>query len=71
MFKPKITVSKDLMDKCRQAAELMGCATVEEFIVSTLEKETDTVLSAPDTGTSTEDETEAIKRKLQGLGYID
>ena len=71
MFEPKVKLSKDLMDKCKQAADLLGCSSVDEFVTSILEKETDIILAQVDSDKSIDEQADEIKRKLQGLGYID
>ncbi|MDX9702011.1 MAG: hypothetical protein RBU23_03095 [Candidatus Auribacterota bacterium] len=71
MFKPKVKLNKELMDKCTKAAKLMGCCSVDEFIAGILERETETILAKETTSEIPEDRTADIKRKLQGLGYMD
>jgi len=59
----KIKVENHLYDKLKSVAETAGYASVDEFIVHTLEKEIEKFAD-------TEDE-EAIKNRLKGLGYIE
>lgn len=58
----KIKLEKDLLDRCKQIAEVAGYASHEEFIVHIIEKE----LAQFEEAGSDDDITE----KLRGLGYI-
>jgi len=58
----KLKLDKDLLEKAAAFAESQGYSSVEEFITHLIERELDKSESG-------EDE-EAIKEKLQGLGYI-
>jgi len=69
MFSPKLKVTKELLDKCKLAAEKLGCSSVDEFITAILEKEADKIISQSDQESA--EDMDAIKNKLQGLGYID
>ncbi len=63
MFKPKITLEKELYDRLTKTAEVAGYSSTEEFILHILET------AAPvDTGDESE---EAVRKRLQGLGYIE
>ncbi len=63
MFDPKIKIDKGLYDRLGQVAQAAGYATTDEFILHLLEK------AVADVG-DVEGE-EEIKKRLQGLGYID
>ena len=63
MFGPKIKVEKNLYEKVKAQAEVAGYSSVEEFVTHLLEKEVAKQSEA-------EDE-EALKKRLQGLGYIE
>jgi metal-responsive CopG/Arc/MetJ family transcriptional regulator len=63
MFGSKIKLDKDLLKKIRMYAKIAGYSSVEEFITHALEKEI-AILEEADS----EDE---IRKKLQGLGYIN
>lgn len=71
MFDPKIKLSKNLYDKLKVAAEIMGCASVDEFVAKILETEADRILSQTAKGEVTAEDVEDIAKKLQGLGYLD
>ncbi|HXX20137.1 MAG TPA: hypothetical protein VEJ46_12105 [Candidatus Acidoferrum sp.] len=68
MFKNHVKIDDELYTKAKQCAELAGYSSVEEFIQHILEKEIRQILG----GDSIEDATpEEIKKRLQGLGYIE
>ncbi len=58
----KIKLDQDIIERCKQVAEVAGYASHEEFIVHIIEKE----LANFEDASSDEDITE----KLRGLGYI-
>ncbi|MFO8073919.1 MAG: hypothetical protein R6V85_18815 [Polyangia bacterium] len=58
----KVKIPNDLYQNAAKLAELAGYASVDEFIVHIIEKETEKIGSS-------EDE-EEIKKRLKGLGYI-
>ncbi len=58
----KVKLPKDLYSKAAKLAEIAGYASVDEFIVHMIEKETEKL-----EGSGNEEE---IKKRLQGLGYI-
>jgi metal-responsive CopG/Arc/MetJ family transcriptional regulator len=63
MFGPKIKVDKDLYERVKQCAEAAGYSSVDEFIRHTLEKAVAAIEEA--------DSEEEVKKRLQGLGYLD
>jgi len=67
MFGHKIKLNNELFTKCKDAAEKIGCSSVEEFIINIIERETEKILNQTDN----QQDLDAIKNKLQGLGYID
>jgi len=58
----KVKLDADIIERCKQVAEVAGYASHEEFIVHIIEKE----LANFEDASSDEDITE----KLRGLGYI-
>lgn len=58
----KIKIDNDLLKKIKRVAKIAGYSSEEEFIVHTLEKQLALLEEA--------DSEEAVKKKLQGLGYI-
>ncbi len=63
MFGHRVKIPDDLHERLRQAAEVAGYASVEEFVLHVLEKATAAV----------EDERseEEVRRRLKGLGYLE
>lgn len=71
MFGTKIKLSKELYDKVKVAAEVLGCASVEEFVSGILEREIEELLSQAGKNEATPEEVEEITNKLKGLGYLE
>ena len=63
MFGPKIKVDRDLYDRLARCAETAGYSSTGEFVRHTLEKAAAALEAA-----GSEEE---IKKRLQGLGYLD
>jgi metal-responsive CopG/Arc/MetJ family transcriptional regulator len=63
MFGPKIKLDKDLYERVKRCADTAGYSSVEEFIRHTLEKAAAVLDEA--------DSEEEVKKRLQGLGYLD
>lgn len=63
MFGSRVKLDKDLLRKIRMYSKIAGYSSVSEFITHALEKEIAILEEA--------DSEEEIKKKLQGLGYID
>ena len=66
MFGRKLSIEDDLYEKLMKCSEPAGYATPEEFALHVLEKEVERIL-----GGGGETDEEIIKKRLQGLGYID
>jgi len=64
----KVKLEGDLLDKVKQCAEVCGYSSVDEFVVHALEKEVNKVLPPGEGGSTSK---EIMKKRLQGLGYID
>ena len=62
MGKAKIKLKKELVERIKKFAEVLGYSSPEEFIEHCLEKELAKLEDA--------DSEEEIKKKLKGLGYI-
>lgn len=63
----KVKIEGELLDKVKQCADVCGYESVDEFVIHMLEKEIKKVLP-PDEGTPSK---ELVKKRLQGLGYIE
>ncbi|HTQ86796.1 MAG TPA: hypothetical protein VMI93_11335 [Candidatus Solibacter sp.] len=70
MFSRKLSIGDDLYEKLKKCSEPAGYSSPEEFATHILEKEVDRILSGSGEGGGESDE-EVIKKRLQGLGYID
>ncbi len=63
MFGPKVKLDRDLYQRLQRCAEAAGYSSTEEFIRHALEKAAAALDDA--------DSEEEVKKRLQGLGYID
>jgi len=63
MFGPKIKIDRDLYDRLACCAQTAGYSSADEFIRHTLEKAAAALETA--------DSEAEIKKRLQGLGYLD
>lgn len=63
MFDPKVKIERGLYESLKKASEAAGYATVDEFITHVLEKAAAEVEHL--------DSEEEVRKRLQGLGYID
>jgi len=66
VFGRKLAIEDELFDKLKKCADSAGYSSPQEFAVHVLEKEVDRIL-----GGGGETDEEIIKKRLQGLGYID
>lgn len=62
----KVKIDGTLLDQVKRCAEVGGYGSVDEFVLHVLEREVKKILPLGD-GTSKE----LIKKRLQGLGYIE
>ena len=63
MFEPKIKIERGLYETLKKVSKAAGYATVEEFVTHLLEK-----AAADAERAESEDE---VRKRLQGLGYIE
>ncbi len=63
MFGPKVKLDRELYERLQRCAEAAGYSSTDEFIRHTLEKAAAAVEEA--------DSEEEVKKRLQGLGYLD
>ena len=63
MFDPKIRIGKELYATLKRAAVVAGYSSVDEFILHILER-----AAAEVTQAQSEEE---VRKRLQGLGYIE
>ena len=64
----KVKLEGELLQKIKKCVEAGGYESVDEFVVRVLEKEIQKVLP-PDEGDAATKE--LVKKRLQGLGYIE
>jgi hypothetical protein len=63
----KVKIEGDLLDKVKQCADAGGYESVDEFVTHVLEKEIKKIFPSGGDAASRE----LVKKRLQGLGYID
>lgn len=63
MASKKIKIDKEIFEKAKKYSQTAGYSSAEEFISHILEKE----IAKIEEG---DDSVDAIKKRLQGLGYI-
>jgi len=68
VFGNKVRIEDELYARAQKCAELAGYSSAEEFIQHVVEKEINKIMG-PDGGEG--DTPEEIKKRLQGLGYIE
>lgn len=68
MFGHKIKIEPDLYEKIKKCAEAAGYSSPEEFALHVLEKETTRILGSGGEGAESEEE---LRKRLEGLGYIE
>ena len=64
----KVKIEGELLDKVKQCVDASGYESVDAFVLHVLEKEVDRILS-PDGEDAVS--REIVKKRLQGLGYLD
>ncbi|MBI2822889.1 MAG: hypothetical protein HYX74_11765 [Acidobacteria bacterium] len=68
MFGNRIRLDDELFEKIKQCSAKAGYASPEEFVVHVLEKEIARLTGPGEGGRDSDAE---IRKRLQGLGYID
>jgi hypothetical protein len=68
MFGNRVKIEEELYERAKKCAELAGYSSADEFIQHVLEKEINQIMGS-DSGEG--DSPEEIKKRLQGLGYIE
>jgi hypothetical protein len=63
----KVKIEGELLERAEKCAEAAGYSSVDEFVTHMLEKETKKILGDPGESPSAE----VVKKRLQGLGYIE
>lgn len=65
----KVKLEGDLLEKATKVAEDSGYASVDEFVLHTIEKEVKRLLPPEQGGNAASKE--KVTKHLQGLGYIE
>ena len=68
MSSQKIKIEGELLEKAKQCAEASGYASVDEFVLHTIEKEVKRLAADKAGGT---DSKEKVTKRLRGLAYIE
>lgn len=68
MFGHRIKIEKDLFEKIKKCAGAAGYSSTDEFVTHVLEKETQRILGSGGMGPESE---EQLRKRLEGLGYIE
>lgn len=63
MFEPKVKIERNLYDTLKRAAQVAGYSNVDEFIIHVLERTAAEVEQAQSE--------EEVRKRLQGLGYVE
>jgi len=66
----KLKLEDDLFEKLKKCAAAGGYASSEEFATHILEREVEKILGGG-SGDSERDAEEEVRKRLQGLGYIE
>ena len=64
----KVKIEGELLEKVRICAKTGGYESVEALVIHLLEKEVEKILPRAEDGSPSR---ELIRKRLQGLGYID
>ncbi len=64
----KVKIESELLEKLKQCAEAGGYESVDHFVIRVLEKEVNKVLPP---GEENSPSKELVRKRLQGLGYIE
>ena len=67
MFGYRLKIEGELLEKCKKCAEASGYASLDEFLLHTIEKEVTRLLGPDESGQTPEE----VTKRLQGLGYIE
>lgn len=71
MFGNKIKLPDSVYELVKQAAEISGASSVEEFVEGVLEREAQQIIMNAGKGEISKDQIEDIANKLKGLGYLE
>ena len=69
MSAQKVKIEGELLEQVKRCAEKSGYASVDEFVLHTMENEVKRLMGSEQGGST--DSQELVKKRLQGLGYIE
>ncbi len=69
--KNKITLESEVYEIVKQASELSGCSSVEEFASQILMRESQAIVSNQSAVKTESSDVAKITEKLRGLGYLE
>ena len=69
MSSQKVKIEGELLEQAKQCAEASGYASLDEFVLHTIEKEVKRLAVPQDSGNA--ESREKVTKRLQGLGYIE
>jgi hypothetical protein len=64
----KVKIEGELLEKIKKCVDAGGYESVDQFVVRVLEKEIQKILPPDDADPASK---ELVKKRLQGLGYIE
>lgn len=64
----KVKIEGELLEKVRTCVKAGGYESIEAFVIRVLEKEVEKVLPRTEDGSTSRD---LVRKRLQGLGYIE
>lgn len=67
----KLKLEDDLYEKLKRCATAGGYASPEEFATHVLEREVEKILSGTGDSAREREAEEEVRKRLQGLGYIE
>ncbi|OFV83599.1 MAG: hypothetical protein A3D93_02840 [Acidobacteria bacterium RIFCSPHIGHO2_12_FULL_67_30] len=68
MFGHRIKIDDELFDNIKKCVALAGYSSTGEFVTHVLEREVQRLLGSSGQGPESEEE---LRKRLQGLGYIE
>jgi len=71
MFKPKLVIDKDVLEKVKVAAQVAGASSVEEFVERVLLAEAERILQQTGKKEVSKAEIDEIANQMKGLGYLE
>jgi hypothetical protein len=64
----KVKIERELLEKVRTCVKAGGYESVDAFVIRVLEREVERILPRTENASASR---EVVRKRLQGLGYID